>query len=595
MNRTSLLSFFFVIGSAVVVLTTSAQSQSGGVKNLIFLQPTTPGVSQSGHANISGTARAAQFVGGGAGLSGVNADLLDGLNSTAFLQAIPNPLTLTGSLTSGIISGTNANTGTGAAGLFGSSIAATGVTYGVFATNASNSGRAVFGDATATTGLNYGGRFESASTSGRGVYGLSTAATGSAYGVFGQSQSSTGRGIFGSASASTGTNYGGYFDSNSTSGYGVFANSAGIYGIYASTTLGSGIAYGVYAETESTSGRALQGIATATTGTTYGVYGQSQSPSGRGVFGSASATTGTNYGGFFDSNSPTGYGVYAVSAGPYGVYGTTTSSTGRGVFGIATSSTGVNMGVRGEASSDQGTGVWGQGDFTDGTGVFGSGQIGVWGNGNENGVYGYAGGSLVTAGVQGETFDFFTIGVLGQQQGSNPDYGVYAGGDLGASGIKSFRIDHPQDPENKYLLHYSSESPYPQNFYSGNTVTDSKGKAWVELPDYFHDINANFKYQLTVIDNSESADFVQVKVGREIENGRFMIMTSAPNTKVSWRVEADRNDLWVKAKPPVDVKEKPSQHRGKYQHPWLYNQPESKGVFYSASREAKKAAMAKAK
>lgn len=595
MNRTSLLSFFFVIGSAVVVLTTSAQSQSGGVKNLIFLQPTTPGVSQSGHANISGTARAAQFVGGGAGLSGVNADLLDGLNSTAFLQAIPNPLTLTGSLTSGIISGTNANTGTGAAGLFGSSTAATGVTYGVFATNASNSGRAVFGDATATSGLNYGGRFESASTSGRGVYGLSTAATGSAYGVFGQSQSSTGRGIYGSASASSGTNYGGYFDSNSTTGYGVYANSAGIYGLYAASTLTSGSAYGVFAESDSTLGRGVWGRANATTGTTYGVWGQSLSSGGRGVYGSATATTGTNYGGYFDSNSTTGYGVYADSAGTYGVYGRTTSSAGRAVFGIATSTIGVTYGVRGEAASGQGIGVWGQGESSNGIGVFGTGNQGVWGNGSENGVYGYAGGSPNSVGVLGKSFDFGTIAVLGQQDGSLPDYGVYSGGDFGASGSKAFRIDHPQDPENKYLLHYSSESPYPQNFYSGNAITDSKGKAWVELPDYFHDINANFKYQLTVIDNSESAEFVQVKVAREIENGRFMIMTSAPNTKVSWRVEADRNDLWVKAKPPVDVKEKPSQHRGKYQHPWLYNQPESKGVFYSASREAKKAAMAKAK
>lgn len=47
---------------------------------------------------------------------------------------------------------------------------------------------------------------------------------------------------------------------------------------------------------------------------------------------------------------------------------------------------------------------------------------------------------------------------------SSGGYGLYAVGNTGASGTK-FRIDHPADPENKYLLHYSTESPQPQNFF----------------------------------------------------------------------------------------------------------------------------------
>lgn len=91
-------------------------------------------------------------------------------------------------------------------------------------------------------------------------------------------------------------------------------------------------------------------------------------------------------------------------------------------------------------------------------------------------------------------------------------------------------IGHPHDPEHKYLLHYSSESPFPQNFYSGNVLTDASGYAWVELPDYFEAINTNFKYQLTVVGKS----FARAAVWGEISNNRFRIRTDAPNFKVSW-------------------------------------------------------------
>ena len=174
-------------------------------------------------------------------------------------------------------------------------------------------------------------------------------------------------------------------------------------------------------------------------------------------------------------------------------------------------------------------------------------------------------------------------GVRGQASPATLGFGVFAVGDMGASGVKPFRIDHPSDPENKYLLHYSSESPFPQNFYNGNVVTDAKGYAWVELPDYFAEINVNFKYVLTVVDDSESATFVQAKVGRKIQGNRFLIMTSAPNIEVSWRVDADRNDLRIKANRPIDVREKAGQERGKYQHPEYYGLPPQMGMDFVPS------------
>ena len=85
-------------------------------------------------------------------VANLNADLLDGLNSTAFLQSIPVPLTLSGTSATHIIRGQNTSTATGAMGVFGWVGAGTGSTYGVYGQSASTSGRGVYGEALADTG-----------------------------------------------------------------------------------------------------------------------------------------------------------------------------------------------------------------------------------------------------------------------------------------------------------------------------------------------------------------------------------------------------------------------------------------------------------
>src|SRR5438128_6194715 len=98
---------------------------------------------------------------------------------------------------------------------------------------------------------------------------------------------------------------------------------------------------------------------------------------------------------------------------------------------------------------------------------------------------------------------------------------VYGVGNFGATGNKSFRIDHPLDPLNKYLLHYCAEGPEPRNVYQGSVVTDSDGFAWIDLPNYYTEINRDPLYQLTVVDRSD--DFVHAKVAQEIRGNRFQI------------------------------------------------------------------------
>jgi hypothetical protein len=85
-------------------------------------------------------------------------------------------------------------------------------------------------------------------------------------------------------------------------------------------------------------------------------------------------------------------------------------------------------------------------------------------------------------------------------------------GDLDVSGNKNFRIDHPLDPDNFYLYHSCIESNEVLNQYSGNAVTDGNGIAEVTLPDYFAEINTDFRYQLTVI-----GQFAQAIILNEIK------------------------------------------------------------------------------
>jgi len=164
-------------------------------------------------------------------------------------------------------------------------------------------------------------------------------------------------------------------------------------------------------------------------------------------------------------------------------------------------------------------------------------------------------------------------------------YGVYSNGELGASGTKTFVIDHPDDPENKMLKHFSMESNEVLNVYRGTETFDNTGKVKVMLPDYYHSINKNASYQLTPI----GASMPNLYIEREIENGIFIIAGGIANKKVSWVVTAERNDPYLKQNPEKRnvIVEKIGDRRGKYLTPELYNQPEEKSMHYRETKEVK--------
>ncbi len=214
------------------------------------------------------------------------------------------------------------------------------------------------------------------------------------------------------------------------------------------------------------------------------------------------------------------------------------TSGGVGVGAVVGRNDGAGSGVRGFNMSS-GIGVLGQAGLFGSTGVAGRFE-------NLNATNGSNALEAYTAGP----------GNAGYFQGN-----VAITGNLSkASG--SFKIDHPLDPENRYLSHSFVESPDMLNIYNGNVVTDGRGEATVELPDYFEALNDDFRYQLTVI-----GQFAQAIVGSEIRNNRFTINTSAPRVKVSWQVTGVRKDAWANAH-RIQVEEiKPEAERGSYLHP----------------------------
>jgi hypothetical protein len=241
-----------------------------------------------------------------------------------------------------------------------------------------------------------------------------------------------------------------------------------------------------------------------------------------------------------------------------------------------------------------------------GSGNAAPGGVGIVGfGGNANAGSGGTGGSLI-GGVARNTGNggdgVFAVGALGTGAGKKGGRGIIAipgGGVSGAvSGLAgeflgdvtisgnlakgggSFKIDHPLDPENKYLYHSFVESPDMMNIYNGNVTTDQTGEAVVVLPEWFEALNNSFRYQLTVV-----GTFARAIIAEKVKNNRFTIKTDAPNVEVSWQVTGIRQDPYAeKHRIPVE-EDKAARDRGAYLHPDAYDKPEDKGIAWRRTRE----------
>ena len=343
-----------------------------------------------------------------------------------------------------------------------------------------------------------------------------------------------------------------------------------IYGASASAADGTSIfnaPTGIYGElTAAVPGAyaaAVKGISRSTTSTGIGVFGY-HAGSGRGVQGESVSGDGV-YG-----SSNLGVGVYARTTSLYGIYATANTGTA----GYLTSISGLAL-------------VTGNGDvlvnntLTAGRPSVGSGNNGVNGYSTAGiGVYGNStapgGGGLLAEGAY--------IGVQGTSNGTDPNRQAvrgenfssptgYAGVFVGRVGVfgtlsksaGSFKIDHPTDPANKYLVHSFVESPDMKNIYDGIVTTDANGDATITMPDWFTTLNIDYRYQLTCINQ-----FAQAIISKELTGNRFSIRTDKPNVKVSWQVTGIRNDPYAKDhRLPVE-EDKSGNDRGKYIYPEGY-------------------------
>jgi len=286
-------------------------------------------------------------------------------------------------------------------------------------------------------------------------------------------------------------------------------------------------------------------------------------------------------------------GLFGQGNGGIGVFGRSTTNTG--VFGLSTSGFGAhgestsNLGVHGRSTTNTGVfglsrdhyGVHGKGGAY---GVLAEGGHGVYAQGNNTGVvaHGAVGGVLAeggSLGVHSITNSANSIAVLARApQGGKAGYfegSVIVNGNFTVqSGNKLFKIDHPLDPQNKYLLHNAVESSERKNVYDGVVQLDEDGAGWVDLPVWFEALNGDFRYQLTAVGGAAP----NLHVAEEIYENRFRIAGGEAGMKVCWQVTGSRKDPWAAANPFEVEEEKSPEDRGHYLQPALYNAPEEQRV-----------------
>jgi hypothetical protein len=254
---------------------------------------------------------------------------------------------------------------------------------------------------------------------------------------------------------------------------------------------------------------------------------------------------------------------------------TTASSDYPAIFGKHAVTDNWGVGVKGES---RWRAIEGDASTASGTGTGLYGYATGDGSGNRYGVYGTASGTGTGT----------RYGVYGYAAGGDAAWAGYFNGNVYAANLKRSAdetiIDHPLDPENKYLSHSSISSDQRLNVYNGNAIVGKNGKAVVELPDWFESYNKDFKYQLTAI----GAPGPNLYISKKINNNKFEISGGTENMEVSWQITGVRNDKFAQKNSFSVESEKKNDEKGFYVNPEAYGYDVSKGINSKNLNESKK-------
>lgn len=168
---------------------------------------------------------------------------------------------------------------------------------------------------------------------------------------------------------------------------------------------------------------------------------------------------------------------------------------------------------------------------------------------------------------------------------SNDDYAGYFSGNLYGSILSkssgTFVIDHPLDPENKFMYHSFVESPDMMNIYNGNVELDANGEAEVQMEEWFDALNADFRYQLTAI----GAPGPNLYIAEKMNNNTFKIAGGTSGMEVSWTVTGIRIDPHAEANRVEVEVDKPEEYIGFYLDADAYGLPFERSIDYVKTKD----------
>ena len=329
-------------------------------------------------------------------------------------------------------------------------------------------------------------------------------------------------------------------------------NSGAIVGINISNTnfssgvwgqaIGTGAVYGVKGSVGASAGGGSAGVFGLAPSNLTGVYGQSTS--GVGVLGLSTSLNGvwaqsTNQDGLFAAGGRDGAYVTGAHHGLVGI-STGTSTSHYGVYGEASAAGLGSAGVKGIAAGGiQGlvttsyapAGIQGE--------AGGASGVGVTGVSNWVGVRGY---QFTTAGVQQQG------GILGYNPSGTTYWGVWAAGNVGATGTKPFVEPHPYKA-GTVIRYVALEGPEAGTYFRGRGRFVDR-KALIEVPETFRVVSdeEGVTVQITPIGRATAVgvtriglDSIEVESTRDVEFS--FLVQGVRKTFKDWQVVVESGEF----------------------------------------------------